>query len=386
MALFSQFACAARDADAPLSAGELGTWARPDLSSGSRLSLLGNPKSSFAFVVISDTQPYYNRCVAELSAFPDVILKLSPAFVLHAGDLMDIGRDPRAYDKFEECYQQLLAKVPLFPTVGNHDLDWNHGAKHYKKYLERQLFSLNPAAYGGAYKADFKVTYNDDPFPYSTDVDKPTNKHIVPSGVSHKTFYAFTHKNAYFISFEQGAELEINTPMPWVEKHLKAARADPKFRFVIVLMHHPMYSSFMHEAYLKPVRSYYEALFRKYDVTLVLSGHAHAYDRSHVPDNNSQTYTKAPPGRYRLAGRAVHYIVSGPAGAAFLPGGCDPTPPPWKHPSLYYSQARGCGHNMLRVEVHTDRLKVDVLAVSGDKYNHKTSLWDSFIITPGGTP
>jgi len=299
---------------------------------------------------------------------------------------MDLGRDPRAYDKFAQCYKDLLAKVPVFPTIGNHDLDWSHGVKPYKAYLERQLFVTNPAVYGSTYKAAFQVFYNDDPFPYSTDYQKPTHKHLVPSGVSHKTFYAFMHNNAYFISFEQGAELELNTPMPWVEKHLKAARANPKVRFIIVLMHHPMYSTFLHEAYLKPVRTYYEPLFRKYDVSLVLSGHAHSYDRFHVPDDSSQTYTASPPGRYRLEGKAVHYIVSGPAGASYLPGDCDPAPSPWKHLSLYYSQARGCGHNMLQISVHQDRLKVDVIEVSGDRYNYKTSLWDSFLITPDGGP
>jgi len=386
IALFCQLACSAPEAW-PGDAGSGGARAWTgggDLSVPPGLTPLTKPSSSFSFVVIGDTQPYFNLCVPEESAFTRAILDLAPSFVLHTGDLMDIGRDPRAYDRFVECYKGLLSKLPMFPTIGNHDLDWNLGAKHYKPYLQRQLFVLNPAAYGASYKAAFQVVHGDDPFPYSTDINKPTHKHLVPSGVSHKTFYSFRHGNAYFISFEQGAELEINTPLPWLEKHLKAARGDPKVKFIIIFMHHPMYSTFLHEAYLSPVRYYYEPLFRKYDVTMVLSGHAHAYDRFHVPDDKHQTYTHTPPGRYRLEGRAIHYVVSGPAGGSFLPGGCDPTPAPWPHFSLYYYQARRCGPNMLQVEVHQDRLKVNVLSVSGNQYNYKTSLWDSFIIAPGG--
>lgn len=383
LGLMCLFACCNPQDASILSPGELGVRG-PD--SGHGAVPLAGP-APFSFVVIGDTQPYFNKCVAELSAFPGAVLDLAPRFALHMGDLMDIGRDPRAYHKFERCYRDLLAKVPLFPTVGNHDLDWGHGGKNYKAYLERQLFSTNPVVYGaaghGTYKADFKISYNDDPRTYSTDYDNPADKHIVPSGVSFKTFYAFRHEAAYFISFEQGAELELNTPLPWLEKHLKAARADPQVRFIIVFMHHPMYATFLHEGYLTPLRTAYEALLRKYDVTLVLAGHAHAYDRFHVPDNKFQTYTKAPPGRYRLGGQAVHHIVSGPAGASFLPGGCDPVPKPYPHPSLYYSQARGCGHHMLQIVVRQHHLEVKVIGVSGDKYNYKTALWDAFIIAPG---
>lgn len=347
------------------------------------------PRSSFSFVVFGDTQPQDNYCEPELTAFPRVILALKPDFVLHLGDLMDRGREPRAYQIFAHCYKELLDRLPLFPTVGNHDLDWYLGAGHYRSYLVKQLFSFNPAAFGGWYQAAFGVVFGDDTTDYSTNPDSPDHTHTLPSGVSYKTFYAFRYGSAYFLSFEQGAALEINTPRTWVEKHLKLARADPSIRFIFVLMHHPMYSTLMDELYLIRVRAAYEPLFRKYDVTLVLAGHAHAYDRFHVPDDDRRSATSFPPSRYRLGGKAVHYLVSGPAGASYLPGGCDPMPAALKTPtdgypqvSASYSQARGCGHNLVRIKVHKARATVDVISVSGDSHNHKTALWDRFELLP----
>jgi len=101
------------------------------------------PPPSFSFVVFGDNQFATNSCtsgIPERMAVPKAILKLSPDLVLHTGDLMDHGYDSGAYAKFVSCYSGMLAKLPFFPTMGNHDAGYL-GVKNYKRYLARQLFT-----------------------------------------------------------------------------------------------------------------------------------------------------------------------------------------------------------------------------------------------------
>jgi hypothetical protein len=205
----------------------------------------------------------------------------------------------------------------------------------------------------------------------------------VPSGFSFKTFYAFKFKNSYFLSFEQGTRWWSDTPKSWVEKHLKAAQADPEIKNVFVYMHHPMYSSTMAdtgtgEAY-GPVRGYYQALFRKYDVTMVFSGHAHVYDRFYVPDDDSPSRSTPSKKTFPHDGKGVHYIVTGGGGGP-LPNGCNPPPGEAKDVSYDFGQARGCGYHVTHVTVKDSKLDVEIVGIDGAESAYTTKIWDSFSV------
>ena len=344
------------------------------------------PPVNYSFAVFGDNQFSTTSCtsgVSERLAVPQAILALKPDFVLHTGDLMDHGYDSGAYAKFSSCYSGLLAQTPFFPTMGNHDAGYT-GIKNYKKYLEGQLFTQNPKAYGAGYKGAFAVTYNDDPTPYSQSFSKPSHKDVVPSGVSFKTFYAFKYKNAYVISFEQGTRWWTNTPKNWVEKHLKRARQDPAVAHIFVIMHHPMYSSTMAESppnpkepwngeCIEPVRKHYESLFRKYDVTAVFAGHAHLYDHFYVPDDGHTTRASPPPKTYSHDGKAVHYLVTGGGGGPL--NSCKTLK---KEKSYSYFQKRGCFYHFTRVQVSGKKLIVSIIQVKGSQTSHTTTQFDSF--------
>ena len=274
----------------------------------------GPPPVEFSFVAYADNQFATESCtsgVPERLAVPQAIVKLAPTFVVEAGDLMDHGYDPGAYDKLVSCYDAMLTKIPYFPVVGNHDCG-SGGILKYRTFLENQLTTRNKTVWGADYTTAFKIAYGDDPNTYSTDPSNPGSTADVPSGFSFKTFYAFKHKNAYFIAFEQGTRWWSDTPRSWLEKHLKAARADPEIQHLFVYMHHPMYSTTMAETgtgeAIGPVRKYYEALFRQYDVTMVFSGHAHVYDRFWVPDDGSASRSDPPKKAYPHDGKAIHYV------------------------------------------------------------------------------
>jgi len=349
-------------------------------------------KPAFSFVVFGDNQFATNSPtsgVPERMAIPNVVLALKPTFVLHTGDLMDHGRDPEAYERFVQYYDEMLRRVPFFPTMGNHDAGYP-GIRNYKAYLKKQLWELNAGAFGPDYRERFNIFYEDDKADYPTRFDDPRCrgfKDRVPSGVSFKTFYAFRFANAYFISCEQGTRWWANTPTPWLERHLQQARGNSEIDHIVVYLHHPLYSTTMRESppdpakpgsgeCIAPVRRQFEPLFRTYDVTLAFSGHAHLYDHCYVPDDDHDTRAEPPPTRYPHDGQGVHYIVSGGGGGALNRGG-------WvKDRSYRYFQKRVCAYHVIQVEVAGKALSVTVHTVNGSAEKHTSTVFDRFTVEP----
>ncbi|MBM4395413.1 MAG: metallophosphoesterase [Deltaproteobacteria bacterium] len=338
---------------------------------------------AFSFAVYGDTQFATASCtsgIPERLAVPKALAALDPAFVMHTGDLVDHAYEDGAYENFRTCSEPMLAAVPFFPTSGNHDMG-SAGILKYRAFLEDQLAYRNPAVHGPGYDDAFEVWYGDDPATYSESFDAPGDKSKVPSGVSFETFYAFRHANSYFVSFEQGTRWWTNTPKAWVEKHLAAARADPTIDHVFVWLHHPFYSTVMADTAdgecMEPVRKHYEALFRKYDVTLVFSGHAHLYEHFEVPDAGGVTRADPHPTTYSHDGTAIHYIVTGGGG-----GPLNKCPTALKETSWDYFQGRACAYHVTHVKVDGKSLSVEIVKVSGSGTSWTTEVIDSFALVP----
>ena len=370
------------DGNGPATDGATGDLSRLD---GKAPAKDGPPPVSYSFVVFGDNQFATASCtsgIPERQVIPKEVLKLAPTMVLHVGDLMDHGQDSGAYAALEGCYSAMLAKHPFFPTMGNHDA---LGVSSYKAYVAKQIQTTNAKVWGATYKSAFNVAYNDDPTNYSTSFSNPTMTNIVPSGVSFKTFYAFKHKNAYFLSFEVGTRWWTNTPKTWVEKHLKAASADPAIEHIFVILHHPFYSTTMAEVppdnstdAIEPVRKHYEPLFRQYDVTMVFAGHVHLYEHFYVPDDGATTRQVPGPKTYPHDGKGIHYVITGGGGGP-LPG-CSPMPNERKEKSYNYQQGRNCGYHVTRVQVAGKQLTVSAIAVDGTAASYTTKTWDSFTL------
>ena len=369
-------ACSSPPATSPTDGVDLGVRVGADM---------GAVPSSYRFVVFGDTQPPVSSCTGNIPArmaLPPAMADEKPAFVVHVGDLMDRGGDPAAYARFAQCYAGLVDHFPLFPTLGNHDDDWGRGIKNYKKYLEYQLVTKNPAVYGAAWSADFSLVVNDDPTVYSTDPRNPSPTDVVPSGVSNKTYYAFSFRNIAFISMEMALPDQANTPLPWLKTNLKKFNENNKIDHIFVFLHHPFYVTTMpeHDAWdgLARARGPYEALFRAHDVTAVWSGHAHIYEHSYVPDDGHTTRVPRPPGRYDHDGKAVHYVVTG--GGSWAPNNCRPPPVERPEKSFRHTQARGCGTHFVVVDVAGKTVTVTVVGVTGDATSRSTTVWDRFAI------
>ena len=187
---------------------------------------LPNKDGSFKFGVLGDfgtgDPPQY-----ELA---DQMVKLHERFkydlVVLVGDNLYGSERPQDFvNKFERPYKPLLdAGVKFYASLGNHD------AREQRYY---KLFNM-----------DGRLYYTFSP--------KPNIRFFV---------------------------LESTYPVPeqiqWVESELKASSSDWK----IAYFHHPLYSSGDRHGSDLRLREVLEPLFVKYNVSVVLTGHDHFYER-----------------------------------------------------------------------------------------------------------
>jgi hypothetical protein len=272
--------------------------------------------------------------------------------------------------------------------MGNHDAGYD-GIRNYRTFLREQLGRRNASVYGESYFADFDIAFDTDSTDYPQRFDDPRVREfrgrIVPSGVSFKTFYSFRFGNAAFVSLEQGTRWWSNTPLPWLEQTLRSARETDGVDHIFVIMHHPMYSTTMREAppdpqkpasgeCIEPVREIYEEVFRRYDVTMVFSGHAHLYEHFVVPDDDRPIAGLRERDAFSHDGRAIHYIVTGGGGGPLNKGH-------WRtEKSASYSRERLCAYHFVQVTVNGNELTVSVVKIAGSRESHTSEIVDRFLV------
>ena len=157
--------------------------------------------------------------------------------VINTGDLTEHGTDYREWqEEFFEPARPLMAYLPLWPSMGNHD--GNHIS-----YFEN--FSL------------------------------PNNE----------AWYSFRRGPVEFFALNTGYKVNPSSPQyQWFEAALAASTAPWKVAF----FHHPPFSCTASRLPgFRPVREHIQPLLERYGVQIVFSGHDHLYARGH---QNGVTY------------------------------------------------------------------------------------------------
>jgi len=192
----------------------------------------GPDQTRFTFAVFGDTrtQPQFHQAVVER------IVAQVPDFVLNTGDLVASGRRAGEWETFFEIERALLARVPLFPVLGNHEGN---------SPLYFDLFYL------------------------------PGNER----------WYTFDYGNARFVCLQVDGVADFrpgSEQYNWLEETL-AANTQP---WLFVAFHVPPYSS-VQDDLEDDVRGALVPLFERYGVDVVFNGHKHNYERNEV---NGVTY------------------------------------------------------------------------------------------------
>lgn len=157
-------------------------------------------------------------------------------FILHAGDLVDVGRSDFEWGEWHTAAGWINGMVPCVPSPGNHEYPAGTLTPHW-----RAQFTL------------------------------PENG---PPGLE-ETCYYFDIQGVRVISLD--SMVEVKAQVPWLRKVL--AKENNPNRWTVVTFHYPIYSSKKGRDN-KDLRETWRPVFDEFAVDLVLQGHDHTYGRS----------------------------------------------------------------------------------------------------------
>ena len=203
--------------------------------------------------------------------------QVAPLFHLLNGDLCYANINPdrlRTWDSFFQNNTRSARFRPWMPAAGNHENEKGNGELGFSAFQTR--FALPPngedAEFAGLWYAftvgsvRFVVLQNDDVA-------------LQDGGDTYVSGYSAGRQRA------------------WLERTLKAARANNGIDWIVVCMHQVMISSSDANGADVGIREQWGPLFDKYEVDLVVCGHEHDYERSHPVRgvvSGSQTLTPNP--------------------------------------------------------------------------------------------
>ncbi len=221
-------------------AAATGAFGAQDQQIQQKIDALAKIQGKFSFVVIGDNRSgdeIYRKVVR-------MAMDRKPDFIVNTGDMITTPGSRKDWANFWELSKPIT--VPYFLTVGNHDA-------HPKVPLSEKQ--------------------------YKEQVDLPGNE----------LYYSLSAGNSLFIvldSFLDDQEKKIaGEQLKWLEGVLAVSHEKHKF----VFLHHPLYTDLgkghhAHDSLDKypESRDKLHALFLKYRVTAVFSGHEHYYERRSV--------------------------------------------------------------------------------------------------------
>ncbi|MDD1777206.1 MAG: PKD domain-containing protein, partial [Candidatus Helarchaeota archaeon] len=228
---------------------------------------------------------------AERAIVSQAMAKFNPEFVLHVGDMVEVGSTQSLWETwFTDVDTHWIGTnnltIPIMPVIGNHE---GNAINYY------QQFALpgNEMWYSYDWGPDIHITC---------------------------------------LSTETTVSGEQQT---WLENDLKE---HANFTWKIVISHqHPVDGSTNHAAYLD-LRTYWVPLFDKYHVDIMIMGHSHIYMRT-VPMNLTHSETEA-----QTYANGTLYVISGAWGA--------PLQTPGSH---WYNAYTDSIFNFCVVDVFTNR-------------------------------
>ena len=270
--------------------------------------------------VIGDSGTADNNARAVRDAFLDFTGSRDPDLWIMLGDnAYNEGNDVEYQAAVFDTYPQVLRKIVLWPTLGNHDGRTADSTTESGPYYD--IFSLPRNGEAGG----------------------------VASGT--EAYYSFDYGNMHFIcldSYETDRSAD-GAMMTWLEADLAANDKE----WVIAFWHHAAYSKGPRDSDEVErsivLRANAVPILERYGVDLVLTGHSHAYERSYLIDGHygySVTFTdamKKSPGDGSATGDGAYlkpatvgapragavYVVAGTAG--YVKGG------PFNHPAMAVS-------------------------------------------------
>jgi len=225
------------------------------------------------------------RVLAGMEAFVASDGKPVDMFLMLGDNAYDVGSDFNHQQAVFETYPELLRTIPLWPTIGNHEMGIG--------------FIFGTIALGGlgtsADPDSWLETADSEParMPYLDIFSLPAQGEAggVPSGT--EQYYSFDYGNVHVVSLDSQLSArdpeQLEAMQDWLIDDLSSNDLD----WTVVIFHHPPYSKGanhdsddtaklngfdMPQQYM---REQFVPIFDAYGVDVVYNGHSHSYERSY---------------------------------------------------------------------------------------------------------
>jgi hypothetical protein len=254
------------------------------------------------------------------STMEHVMMNPDIGMVLHAGDLSYADCNQTMWDTYGVMIESLAKSRPWMVGPGNHEIEFNSDGSIFLSYESRyKMPAIKPAEFGA-------VT-----------IPPPVNPTTGQPWCASSVFQMEYNWGSSFYSFESGMAHVIylnpysvtnttSVQYQWLEQDLASVNRK-ETPWVLVVMHCPWYNSntaHVGEQQAVIMRDAMEPLFYKYHVNFVMTGHVHAYERSHPVFQNQTVsdgvmYVTIGDGG-NAEGHAISYSPEPPAWSAFRNG------------------------------------------------------------------
>lgn len=253
----------------------------------------------FRFILYGDTRTR----VGTHEAIVHALRREGADFVVHTGDLVANGRNERLWQEFFDIERDLLRDAIFIPVIGNHELQNANprAIENFRRYV-----------------------------------------HCPPTSPRPELDYSLVYGNVRLILANAYDDWRRPAMRQWMEDQLATARREGPNDFILVVTHWGMHSSGPHGENRNFRAAGFDALFRRYDVDLIVAGHDHIYERGND--------------------RGQSYLVTGGAGAPLYRS-------EHRRPYTVFFTAQ---HHYVRVDAERDRLELTALRVDGTVFDHFT--------------
>lgn len=255
--------------------------------------------------------------------------------ILHTGDVAYFdGEEYALTHRHFRVYRDLMAEVPFFPTLGNHDVRTDGGLPFRRAFV---LPGLEPP--------------------------------------DRRAYYSFDWGSVHFVGLDTAGGLDRDQAADirargrqyeWLVDDLSRAAADPDIRWIVVFFHHPPYSSaagLVGHASDLPLQASLVPLFDLFGVDLVVAGHDHHYERSR-PLRFGEVDEDTP---------GTVYLVTGG-------GGGDPN---WRAVvDRWHTASSSFQHHFVILQTKVDRLAIHTV----DRVGRLIDYYEIAPVPPGDAP
>ncbi|MEO1480622.1 MAG: metallophosphoesterase [Myxococcota bacterium] len=201
-----------------------------------RFSAGSGPGEPFRFVAFGDTRTGHevHRAVVEAAA------EFEPDFLVHTGDMVEVGGIESQWDLFFQLERPLLAETPIIPSIGNHD---ESARGYYRHYFLQDYWTKG------------------------------------------RRYYAYDWGQLRIVSVDVAIECREGCAQYDFAEEVLADTHGPE-RFTLISLHFPPYSSGHHGSDVG-VQVSISQLARNHGVELVIAGHDHNYERTKPIDGTT---------------------------------------------------------------------------------------------------